>query len=354
MQDLVLLSCVIPQWPTAPTMNGAPVIIEAHAHYTTAPPQLDQYRARQLTYMNRPTLGKAPKISDDEIQASLQGHLDRMDTLGIDRMIFSPRASGMGHEVGDARVSLYWTKVNNDLIARVCELFPDRFIPAAQLPQSPGVSPANCVDELRRVVDMGFVSCNINPDVAGGGQPFTPAISDEWWYPLFDALVELDVPGVLHASSTLNPALHLNGSHYTSADAAVAFELCWSDIYDHYPALKLVVPHGGGSMPFNFNRHRALHTLHGKVPFEERLRHVYFDTAMYDQDSIEMLIRKIGPDNVLYAAEPFGTGKAVDPETGRLFDDTVRYITDIDWLDQDAKDKILAGNARRVFSRVNL
>ncbi|MFJ6199197.1 amidohydrolase family protein [Micromonospora sp. NPDC092111] len=331
------------------------MIIDTHAHYTTAPPQLDAYRARQLGSLNRPSLGRPPKISDDEILASLQGHLKRMDDFGIDRMIFSPRASGMGHEVGNAKVSLYWTKVNNDLIKRVCDLLPERFIPAAQLPQSPGVSPQNCLEELTRCVEeLGFVGCNVNPDVSGGGQPFTPAISDEWWYPLWEAMISLDVPGLVHASSTVNPALHLNGSHYTSSDAAVTFELCWSDIYDRYPGLKLVVPHGGGSVPFNWNRHRALHTLQGKPPFEERIKNIYFDTALYDRDSMEMLIRKVGADNILYAAEPFGTAKATDPETNRLFDDTVAFVNDIEWLSQEDKDKVFAGNARRLYSRAKL
>lgn len=331
------------------------MIIDAHAHYTTAPAQLDAYRARQLGSLNRPAAGRPPKISDDEILASLQGHLGRMDELGVDRMIFSPRASGMGHEIGDARVSLYWTKVNNDLIRRVCDLLPDRFVPAAQLPQSPGVSPANCLDELTRCVEeLGFVGCNVNPDVAGGGQPFTPAISDPWWYPLWEGMVALDVPGLVHASSTVNPALHLNGSHYTSADAAVTFELCWSDLYDRFPGLKLIVPHGGGSVPFNWNRHRALHTLHGKVPFEERIRNVYFDTALYDRDAMEMLIRKVGVDNVIYASEPFGTAKAVDPETGRLFDDTVAFVDDIAWLTDEDKEKIFSGNARKLYGRASI
>lgn len=331
------------------------MIIDTHAHYTTAPAQLDAYRARQLSAMNRPTAGKPPKISDDEIVNSLQGHLDRMSKLGVDRMIFSPRASGMGHEIGDARVSLYWTKTNNDLIKRVCDLLPDRFIPAAQLPQSPGVSPANCLAELQRCVEeLGFVGCNVNPDVAGGGQPFTPSISDEWWYPLWEGLIEYEVPALVHASSTVNPALHLNGSHYTSSDAAVTFELCWSDVYDRFPDLKLIVPHGGGSLPFNWNRHRALHTLYGKPPFEDRVKNIYFDTALYDRDSMEMLIRKVGADNILYAAEPFGTAKAVDPETGTLFDDTVSFVDDIEWLSQEDKDKIFSGNARRLYPRAAL
>lgn len=343
------------EWRIIETFVRITLIVDSHAHYTTAPPQLDAYRARQLGSLNRPTAGAAPKFSDDELLESLQGHLRRMDKLGIDRMIFSPRASGMGHEIGDARVSLYWTRVNNDLIKRVCDLVSDRFIPAAQLPQSPGVSPASCVDELTRCVnELGFVGCNINPDVAGGGQPFTPAISDEWWYPLWEAMEDLEVPGLIHASSTVNPALHLNGSHYTNADAAVTFELCWSDVYDRHPDLKLIVPHGGGSLPFNWNRHRALHIQKAKPAFEERVKNVYFDTAIYDRDSMEMLIRKVGADNILYASEPFGTAKAVDPDTNRPFDDTVSFVNDIQWLTAEEKTKIFIGNVRKLYPRAAL
>lgn len=327
------------------------MIIDSHVHYTTAPPELDAWRGRQLGSLNRPTRGKLA-LSDARLLDSLAGHVARMDRYGIDKMIFSPRASGMGHEIGDARASRYWTELNNDLIARVCALLPDRLVPAGQLPQSPGVRPDNCLADMARCIDeLGFVGFNINPDVAAGGQPFTPAISDEWWYPLFEAMVEFDVPGLVHASATLNPALHMNGTHYTNADAAVVFDLCWSDLYDRFPTLKLIVPHGGGATPFTWNRHRALHTLHGKTPFEERVRNVYFDTAVYDRDSMEMLIRKAGPDNVLYAAEPFGTAKATDPATGRLFDDTVPFVRDIEWLTEDDVHKVLGGNAQRLYSR---
>ena len=64
-----------------------------------------------------------------------------MATKGIDRLIFSPRAAGMGHEVGNELTSRHWTEVNSDLISRVCEMFPDKFVPCGQLPQFPGVSP---------------------------------------------------------------------------------------------------------------------------------------------------------------------------------------------------------------------
>jgi 4-oxalmesaconate hydratase len=325
--------------------------IDSHGHFTTAPPQLEAFRGRQLSAINRPSKGRL-NISDDEIRQGLQRQLREMDETRTDKLIFSPRASGMGHEVGDERVSRYWTEHCNDLIHRACALYPDRLYPAAQLPQSPGVSPANCIPELERVVnELGFVGVNVNPDVAGGGQPFTPAISDEWWYPLWEATVELDVPVLLHATSTVNPALHLNGSHYTNSDSAVTFDLAWSNLYDRFPTLKLIVPHGGGSVPFNFNRHRSLHISAGKRPFEEAVKNIYFDTAIYDRDSMEMLIRKMGVDNVLFAAEIVGTAKAVDPETGKRFDDTGDFIDDIEWLADEDKQKIFAGNAQKLYTR---
>jgi 4-oxalmesaconate hydratase len=327
------------------------VIIDIHAHYTSAPPQLDAYRGRQVSNLNKPSRGQL-KISDEEIDRSLQGHFKQMREKGIDKLVFSPRASGMGHEFGGELVSRYWTEVNNDLIARVCKLYPDKFVPVCQLPQSPGVSPKNSLPELERCVkELGFVGCNINPDVSGGGQPFTPSIGNEWWYPLWEKMVELDVPGMVHASSTVNPGLHVNGSHYINADTASTFELCYSKVFQAFPMLKLIVPHGGGSAPYQFNRHRALHVLGNRPPFEEVVKKLYFDTAIYDRDSMEMLIRKMGPDNVLFATEMFGTAKDVDPQTGKLFDDTVDFVKEIDWLTDDDRHKIFEGNARKLFTR---
>jgi 4-oxalmesaconate hydratase len=81
------------------------------------------------------------------------------------------------------------------------------------------------------------------------------------------------------------------------------------------------------------------------------VKKLYFDTAIYDRDSMEMLIRKMGADNVLFATEMFGTAKDVDPQTGKLFDDTVHFVKEIDWLTDDDRHKIFEGNARKLFTR---
>src|SRR5918999_3632710 len=151
------------------------MIIDAHTHYTTAPAELQAYRGQQITNMGKPVPAKL-QISDEVLARSMEGQFQRMKESGIDRLLFSPQASAMGHHFGSPLISRYWTEACNDLIARVARLWPDKISPVCQLPQSPGVSPKSWVEELERCVnEQGFVACNINPDVAGGGETLPPS-----------------------------------------------------------------------------------------------------------------------------------------------------------------------------------
>ena len=44
------------------------------------------------------------------------------------------------------------------------------------------------------------------------------------------------------------------------------------------------------------------------------------DMAIYDKESMELLIKRVGVDNVFFATEMFGATNAVDPKTGRRLD----------------------------------
>ncbi len=113
------------------------MIIDAHAHYTSAPPQLQAYRGRQISAYARPAKGRI-QISDEQLEQSLQGHFKRMDDWAIDRLMFSPQASAMGHQFG------------GKLIGRIAKLWPDRFSAVCQLPQAVGVEPEDSLEELER------------------------------------------------------------------------------------------------------------------------------------------------------------------------------------------------------------
>src|SRR5215470_10222182 len=225
------------------------MIIDCHTHYTTAPLELQAYRGRQFTVLGKPVKAKL-QISEEELERSMQNQFKRMKDSGIDRLLFSPQASAMGHHFGPPIVSRYWTEACNDLIARVAKRWPDKISPVCQLPQSPGVSPKEWVDELDRCVkELGFVGCNINPDMAGGREPLTPSLASDWWYPLWEKMVELDVPCTIHASASLNPAMHLTNSYYIAQHTSGAVELLRSRVFKDFPKLKIIIPHGGEQSP---------------------------------------------------------------------------------------------------------
>lgn len=328
------------------------MVIDAHGHYTTVPSGLRVFRALQISQMGRPAK-KPVGISDEEIRASLEkGQIRLLDERGIDVMLFSPMASAMGHHFGNALISRHWTEVNNDLVHRACALFPTRLVGVCSLPQSPGVSPKACAEELARCVkELGFVGCNLNPDPSGGYWT-DPPLGDEWWYPLYDALQELDVPAMIHASATCNPAFHTVGSHYLNVDSTAFQQLMESRVFADFPRLRVIFAHGGGNVPYQAARYRALAILHDWEPFDVFIKRFYFDTTVYSQDAMEMLIRTVGVDNIIYASEMLGGVNTTNPATGRSFDDNIELIHGVASLTDEDKKKIFEENALKAYPRL--
>ena len=310
------------------------------------------FRALQISNMGRPKK-TAVTISDDEIRASLEkGQIKLLDERGIDVMLFSPMASAMGHHFGGEAISRHWTEVSNDLIHRVCSLYPDRFVGVCALPQSPGAKPAGCVEELERCVnELGFVGCNLNPDPSGGHWN-DPPLGDEWWYPVYEKLVELDASAMIHASATCNPAFHTTGSHYLNVDGTAFMQLMESRVFRDFPTLRIVFAHGGGNVPYQAARYRALCLMNKWEPFEEFVRRLYFDTTVYSVEAMDLLLKVVGLDNVVFASEMLGGVTIVDPRTGRFFDDNKPLLDSVTWLSGEDRRKIFEGNARNAYPRL--
>ena len=332
------------------------MIIDCHGHYTTAPKPLRDWRQRQIDALKDSSLApKAPPVmSDDEIRASLEGaQLKSMRDRGVDFTIFSPIAGQMGHHIGNRATSESWSAICNELIHRVCRLYPEKFIGVCQLPQSPGVSPANCIPELERCVkEFGFIGCNLNPDPSGGYWT-DPPLTDKWWYPLYEKMVELDVPAMVHVSGSCNPNFHHTGAHYINGDTTAFMQFLTSDLFKDFPTLKFIIPHGGGAVPYHWGRYQGLAQDMKRPPLKELLlKNVYFDTCVYHRPGIELLLKVVPADNILFAQEIYGAVKGVDPETGFNYDDTKRYIDAAKALSAADKEKIFAGNVRRVYPRL--
>jgi 4-oxalmesaconate hydratase len=328
------------------------MIIDVHGHYTGAPPQLADWRQRQIASAGTPFTEELV-ITDEEIrQTAGAGQLEFQTQRGTDLVLFSPTAAGMAHHYGDEQTSLQWTRTANDLVHRVTELYAENFVGVAQLPQSPGVAPANCIPELERcVLEYGFVGCNISPDPSDGYWT-GPALTDESWYPLYAKMVELEVPGMIHVSMSCNPAFHNTGAHYINGDTTAFMQLIQGDLFKEFPTLKFVIPHGGGAVPFHWGRYRGLADMLGKAPLEEHLMHnIFFDTCVYHYPGVKFLIDVVGVDNVLFASEMLGAVKGIDERSGHYYDDTRRYVDALDLSDED-REKVFEGNAKKVYPRL--
>jgi 4-oxalmesaconate hydratase len=333
------------------------MIIDCHGHFTTAPKSLHAWRKLQLDNINDPA--NQPKagdlaIGDDQIREVIEGgQLKLQIERGGDLTIFSPIAGQMAHHLGNEQTSLAWASLCNDLIRRVCDLYPDSFAPVCQLPQSPGAPPANSIPELRRCVEeMGFVGCNLNPDPSGGFWT-GPPLTDRSWYPLYEEMVRLDVPVMIHVSSSCNACFHGTGAHYINGDTTAFMQFLQSDLFKDFPQLRFVIPHGGGAVPYHWGRYRGLSLEMVQRPLEDMLNNVFFDTCVYHFLGIEMLTRVIPVENILFGSEMIGAVRGKDPNTGNFFDDTKKYVDACQQLSEQDRYNIFEGNARRVYPRLD-
>jgi len=331
------------------------VIIDCHGHYTTAPAPHNEWREKQLAaFATGESTPAYPDISDEEIRETIEkNQLRLLKERGADMTIFSPRASAMAHHEGDENVSIEWTRACNNLIKRVVDLFPETFIGVCQLPQSPGASVEASVRELDRAInELGFVGCNLNPDPSGGNWTSPPLI-DRYWYPLYEKMVELDVPAMVHVSSSCNPNFHATGAHYINADTTAFMQFLQGDLFSDFPTLRFVIPHGGGAVPYHWGRYRGLADMLKKPSLNEHImKNVYFDTCVYHQPGIDLLLKVINTENILFGSEMVGAVRGIDPETGNYFDDTKRYV-DAGKISETQRGQIYEGNARRVFPRLD-
>ena len=331
------------------------MVIDCHGHYTTAPKELQAFRDMQIAALKDASAPAASlaSISDDQLRESVQPQLKFQTDRGTDVTIFSPRASAMAHHIGGADTSLAWSRACNDLIHRVCRLFPQNFVPVCQLPQTPSSPLANCIEELERCVNgMGFIGCNLNPDPSGGNWQ-APPLTDRFWYPFYEKLVELDVPAMVHVSASCNPNFHATGAHYINADTTAFMQFLQADLFKDFPKLRMIIPHGGGAVPYHWGRYRGLAQDMKRPLLVDLIRNnVFFDTCVYHQAGIDLLLKIVPADNVLFGSEMVGAVRGIDPETGNYYDDTKRYVDQAS-ISVEAKAKIFEGNARKVYPRIN-
>ena len=352
-------------------------IIDMHAH-TVAPPELYAFKATLLS--GRGYHGKgALNCSDERIEQFAQNNLKIMDKFSTDVQFLSPRPFQLMHSEKPETIVHWWCEANNDVIAKQVKSHPDRFQGIAGLPHVSGAKDSShVVPELERTVnEHGFIGCLINPDPEEGkGDPtdpnHTPPMDHEYWFPLYEAMVKLDIPGLIHSAACKNPHESYS-AHFITTESQTVLNLARpaSKVFSTFPNLKIIVAHGGGSVPYQIGRWRVRRYNDMKAnpnleDFDTSLRKMYYDSNLYTKESLDYCLQICGPDRVMFGTENPGSGSSVHPdfkwEKGKKLpagdlegwetDDIAPVILNqIDWLTAEDKKNVMEDNARRVFTR---
>ena len=329
------------------------LIIDCHGH-VSPPAELFAYKA--LIMSHRGEHGRRiGEITDEDIlhyankkEMAPCGHLDMLDHVKTDLQLISPRPFQMMHSVKPGRLVHWFTEETNNIIARTVKLMPNRFIGIAGLPQVAGEPIENVLPELERAVTkLGFRGCLLNPDPYENSGVEPPALGDRYWYPLYEKLCELNVPAHIHSASS-----HSERTSYTLnfilEETIAVIGLINSNVFKDFPDLKIVVSHGGGAIPYQVGRFVSSSSRKG-IDFIDQMRNLYYDTVLYSEDALQLLIKTVGVDRCLFGAECPGVGSTVDPETGRTRDDIAPFIQGFDWLTAADKKAIFEDNAKQLF-----
>ncbi|GEL17236.1 amidohydrolase family protein [Pseudonocardia asaccharolytica] len=318
------------------------MIIDSHGHLVAPPSFYGSWT--YLEGAGRHHGRRHLEIDEAAHRAAADEHVRLLDAVGTDVQLVSPRPFVLKHSARPKEIVHWWVSHNNDAVAFEVKQHPDRFRGLAGLPQADGEPIESVFEELERCLDMGFVGVLLNPDPSEG-RGTTPTLGDPYWYPLYEKLSASDVPALVHSAGCFGRENY--SEHFISEESLAIGSLIEADVLGRFPDLKLIIPHGGGSIPYQLGRwtaHYARDARPGDRPYLDRLRDLWFDTCLYTQEALELLIKVVGHDRVLFGTERPGSG-------GHL-DDLKPVVEAIEFLTQQQRNDLFEGNARTVYRRI--
>jgi aminocarboxymuconate-semialdehyde decarboxylase len=279
----------------------------------------------------------------------VEPRLALMDKSRIAMAALDPSTNMLGYDLRGEKAES-WSQLYNQCVSEFLEKHPDRFTAMAAVPIQ---EPARAARVLERAVtQLGFrgayIATNINHRYYE---------SDEF-DPFWAMAQDLDVLVLMHPE---NPAgTELMGSFGlrlvcgNPADTTLSLGiLIYSGVFDRFPKLKLCTCHGGGFFPYHVSRfdrefltgkqatRRAdrPNTPRCKSMPSAYLKNLYFDTLVYDVETLEFLRRRVGAEHLMLGTDfPYvlGDWQGVDK---------IESLT----CSESDKAAILEGNARKLL-----
>ncbi len=230
-----------------------------------------------------------------------------MVAAGIDRQILSTWMDILGYGLPPEPAAA-WHRLLNESLAELCRRHPDRF---SMLASGPLPDAARAARELEYAVkSLGAVGAVAATNVVGTNLGELPL--DEFWA----AAVELGVPVFLHptqptpTSRTRRFALN-QIVQYTFDTTLAVGSLIESGVLDRFPALTLILSHGGGAVPYLIGRFDCMHErsdraatgISAAAPPSAYLRRMYYDTILHDAEALRYLASRVQVDRLVIGSD---------------------------------------------------
>jgi 4-oxalmesaconate hydratase len=343
-------------------------VIDVHGHIV-APAELYAYRefligtrghyGRRLKGFSeeREGLGhgRTGVIPPEELKHFAEEHIAWLDRVGTDIQLVSARPYSLMHSEKPGRIVDWWAQTVNDAIATQVSFYPDRLQGIANLPQVWGEPIESTFDELDRcATELGFVGVLVNPDPSEGrATADVPGLGDEYWYPLYEKLVAYEMPMLVHSCGCVS--LRENQSlHFINEESVAVMSLVQSEVFEVFPDLKVVIPHGGGAIPYQVGRFSGTYWsgTGKKSTFPEAIRQLYYDTALYTPEALDLLVDVIGADRLLLGTERPGDGSHKGSGDVAWADDIAAVLRSLPSASTEGLDKILGDTAWTIYPRL--
>ncbi|HLN87580.1 MAG TPA: amidohydrolase family protein [Candidatus Limnocylindrales bacterium] len=326
------------------------IAIDVHHHYV--PKQLIDEAKRH---------GKALGVEISEVKGSwalsfagskphrlqptifdVEKHIEVMDRGQIRLATLEANTNSLGYRLNGEQGE-GWCNLYNDCAHELAKARPDRFIGMAVVPLQDGARAAKVLDHA--IIDLKFRAAFIGSNV--NGQYYNSKEFDSFWA----KAQELGILIVMHpehiAGAERMTEFGLNAVCGNPADSTLSLGyMLYSGLFDRFPNLKLCALHGGGFLPYHLGRFdrefesgKKVRPAPAKNPPSGYLKNLYFDTLVYDVDTLEYLKAKVGTDKLMLGTDyPYTLGDWMG----------VEKIQALKCSDAD-KDAILEGNARRLL-----
>jgi aminocarboxymuconate-semialdehyde decarboxylase len=263
------------------------------------PPSCDCSLHFNYGFKTRPFFAKLIEPTD----ARLKG----MDAQGVNRQVLSTwtEISAYGLSVEQGR---RWHRFLNQHIAQLVQSHPRRFALLASVPLQDAQAAAAELEYGVR--ELGAVGAVVGANVEG--KNLGDVDLDAFW----QKAVELDVGVFVHpVASSPVPRTEKFGMaqtvHYTYDTTLTVGSLILNGVLDRFPALRLLLSHGGGTFPYLAGR---FDLMYGRMkaggqgsPAQARpsdyLKRFFYDTILHEPTILHWLSTRVSVDRIVLGSD---------------------------------------------------